>query len=157
MISRSVPSYSPTARARLTALAPAWHWEQRDWGFGIRDWFCRAIGSPHLSQMGGVIGRIDRQHAWQTQPSIGRSSATSHTAHAGASTAANTALASPATRDLGLGIRPGPGIRDRGLGISGVTGVTPSLVVRVQAQLQRLAKAMQHLADWFDKNGSFRQ
>lgn len=126
MISRSAPSYSPTERARSTALAPAWHCEQRDWGLGIRDWFCRAIGSPHLSQIGGVIGRIDLQHVLHTQPDKGSSRTASHTAQAGASAAARSAFAAIGIRDLGLGIRPRKGIGDLGLGIRNVTRVTRS-------------------------------
>ncbi len=130
MISRSAPSYSPSERARSTALAPARHCEQMDWGLGIRDWFCRAIGSLHLSQIGGVIGRIDLQHVLHTQPDKGSSSRASHTAQAGASSAATSpfaaSLAHLGIRDLGLGIRPRKGTRGLGLGIRNVTGVTRS-------------------------------
>lgn len=122
MISRSAPSYSPTERARSTALVPAWHCAQRDWGLGTWDWVGLASGSPHLSHTGGVIGRTNPQHAAHTQPDNGSSRSALHTAHTGASTAATKTLAPPGIRDLGWGIRSSPGIRDAGLGIGPVTG-----------------------------------
>src|SRR5688572_29021450 len=150
MISLSVPSYSPTARARPTALSVAQQRAQRDWELWVRDsrlatgdCFCRASGSPHLSHIGDVMRRTDRQQDAHTQPDKGSSRSALHTAHEGARSAATNPSAIPlATEgirdlrlgtwaqtgisDLGLGIWPRPGIRDLGLGTRALTGVTRS-------------------------------
>ncbi len=107
MMSLSAPSYSPTARARVTVERCLPHNAQsdRDWGLVIRDW-CRpgvrglvtsdwarrASGSPHVSHTGGVIGRTAVQQRRHTHPDNGSSSTASHTAQAGASNAATEAF-----------------------------------------------------------------
>ena len=108
MMSLSAPSYSPTARARVTVERCLPHNAQRDrdWGLGIRDWHPsrgwglgtgdwdgRASGSPHVSHTGGVIGRTAAQQLRHTQPDKGSSSTASQTAQAGASNAATEAFA----------------------------------------------------------------
>ena len=106
MISLNVPSYSPIARARATALSPSpqraqWAWGLcgREWRLGIGDWLPLASGSPHLSQIGGVIGKTERQQLTHTHPDNGSSRSAPHTAQLGASTAANRALAPLVIRD----------------------------------------------------------
>src|SRR5688572_21112083 len=122
MISRSVPSYSPIARARPTADGPP-----VQFAHGPSD---RASGSPHRSQIGGVIGRIAPQQVPQTQPESGSSRSALHTAHIGARSAATN----PFAASLAL-----LGIRDLRLGIRSVTGITVprlSRMLRVQSYFQ---------------------
>jgi hypothetical protein len=121
MISLSVPSYSPTARARVTIDL---RHEQLRHGVSAR-----ASGSPHRSQIGGVIGRTDRQQVAHTHPCVGSSSTALQTAQAGARSALTQAIAvvtALGISDLGLGIRPNRVIRDLGLGIRAVTAITRS-------------------------------
>ena len=120
MISRSVPSYSPTARARVTGDCCQ---EQPR-----HSPLARGNGSPHLSQIGGVMGRIDCQQRRHTHPDSGSARRASQTAHAGANKAAPSAFAQAEIKNLGLGIRDsGLGhravISDRGCGIRLGTGV----------------------------------
>lgn len=149
MTSRSVPSYSPIARARLTALSLAQHgWHTairpRDWGLEIGDWSCRASGSPHLSHSGGVIRRTIRQQLSQTQPDNGSSKRASQTGQAGANSADTSAL-------IPLGIS------DWGFGISSITAVARLRLVSVEAHSQRLDETVQHLADWFNQDNALRK
>src|SRR5687768_13302883 len=109
MISLRAPSYSPIALARVTMDFPA---EQFTHAVSAR-----ASGSPHRSQIGGVIGRIDRQQLAHTQPDNGSSRRPLQTAQTGAKSAVTTPLAAALTLS---------GIRDLGLGIGAVTGVTRS-------------------------------
>lgn len=74
----------------------------RDGGFGIRDWFGLARGSPQVSHRGGVIGRTALQQFLHTQPLIGSSRMASHTAQAGANRAETKPLAAYLT-NLGIG------------------------------------------------------
>jgi hypothetical protein len=96
MISRRVPSYSPMARARVTSG----EWPEQ---FGQSP-SLRAIGSPHRSHSGGVIGWTDAQQVGQTHPDKGSCRSVLHTAQAGASSAVNAALTQVGIRDLGPGI-----------------------------------------------------
>ena len=116
MISRSVPSYSPTARARVTGDCCPEQPRQSP--------LARGNGSPHLSQIGGVIGRIDCQQPPHTQPDNGSSRRASQTAQDGAKSAVKNAFAPQGIRDLGLRIRNRLVIWDPGFGIRLViTGV----------------------------------
>src|SRR5918995_5622044 len=106
MISRSVPSYSPIARARVTDDDLPEQFAQLPSG--------RGRGSPQRSQTGGVIGRTERQQLPHTQPDNGSSRSAPQTAHDGASSAATNpfaaSLAPLGIRHLGLGIRSHLGI-----------------------------------------------
>ena len=134
MISRSAPSYSPTARARVTANFCSEQFRQYT--------LARGNGSPQLSQIGGVMGRIDRQQRGHTHPDSGASRRSLQTAHAGASSAVTNASTTLT------------GIRDLRLGISGVTVVTLSGAIRFQTQFQRFGKAVQQLVNGVAKNNS---
>ena len=117
MTSRRLPSYSPTARDLSTISSRPWHDGQES---------ARASGSPHLSQMGGVIGRMEPQQCLHTQPDSGSSRTALQTAHGGASNAA--------IRPFAASLTYFPGLRDLGLGPSEITG-----------SLQRRDQAVEHL------------
>ena len=88
MIDRSVPSYHPAARSRVTAPPSA---------CGSRQCGQRLTrggsGSLHQGQTGEVINRTRCQHGPQTIPRVGSLSRVSQTAHAGA----HATLSSPST------------------------------------------------------------
>ena len=115
MICRSVPSYSPTARARVTADCCPEQPRQSP--------LARGNGSPHLSQIGGVMGRIDCQQPRHTHPDSGSSRRASQAAHAGASKATPSAFVQAEIRNSGLAIGHRAVISDRGCGIRLGTGV----------------------------------
>src|SRR5262245_53416460 len=118
MISRSVPSYGPIARARPMSEDDPAQCEQL-----LSE---RGSGSPHVSQMGGVVGRTAFQQLAHTHPASGSSNTLSHTAQTGARRADISALPIP------IAIR---GIRGWGLGIRLVTTVTLSSVLRLDLNL----------------------
>src|SRR5712671_6647108 len=105
MISRSMPAYAPTARARAIGRSRPSHVVHlcRDWGLEIGDWI--GSGSPQPSHTGRGINWTVVQQALHTALRSGVSSTTPQTAQAGDNNTDRTLLMHAGIRDSGLGIR----------------------------------------------------
>ena len=106
----------------------------------VGDWGCRASGSPHLSH----DRRRDRPNG---APAIAAHAAGERLVEKSVADGAGWRQHAPPTMRWRTGIRP-RGIRDLGLGIRRVTGVTRS---RSGAPLV-IPRAVQHLSDRLDED-----